>query len=236
MSGSISVELAPLEPKHVAGDVDDRHVQAVAETEVGDAVLARPARGRDLALGAARSEAAGNDDAGDRAQRAGQLVGRHRLGVDPDDLRLDVVPEAGVGQRFEHAHVGVVQLDVLADEGDPERPPRPADLLDEIPPLAQIGFARQSELASDVVAQPGLLQDQRHLVDRVGRRHRDDGVAVDVAEERDLLLDVVGNRAVGAAMMTSGWMPSERSSRTLCWVGLVFSSPPPISGTSVTWM
>jgi hypothetical protein len=38
------------------------------------------------------------------------------------------------------------------------------------------------------------------------------------------------------AMMMSGWMPRERSSRTLCWVGFVFSSPPPISGTSVTWM
>ena len=25
--------------------------------------------------------------------------------------------------------------------------------------------------------------------------------------------------------MTSGWIPMERSSRTLCWVGLVFSSP-----------
>ena len=25
--------------------------------------------------------------------------------------------------------------------------------------------------------------------------------------------------------MISGWMPSEVSSRTLCWVGLVFSSP-----------
>ena len=132
-------------------------------------------------------------------KRAGQLVGRDRLRVDPDDLRLDLVPEAGMGQRLEHAHVGVGQLDVLADDGDPHRPPRPADLLDEIPPLAQIGFARQSELARDVGAEPGLFQDERHLVDGVGGRHGDDGVAIDVAEECDLLFDVVGNRAVGAS-------------------------------------
>ena len=25
--------------------------------------------------------------------------------------------------------------------------------------------------------------------------------------------------------IASGWMPSDRSSRTECWVGLVFSSP-----------
>ena len=35
----------------------------------------------------------------------------------------------------------------------------------------------------------------------------------------------------------SGWMPIERRSRTLCCVGLVFSSPAvPMNGTSVRWM
>ena len=37
--------------------------------------------------------------------------------------------------------------------------------------------------------------------------------------------------------MMSGWIPMLRSSFTLCWVGLVFSSPDvPMNGISVTWM
>ena len=54
--------------------------------------------GGHFALRAACAEAAGNDDAGNRAQRAGQFVRRDRLRVDPDDLWLDLVPEAGMGQ------------------------------------------------------------------------------------------------------------------------------------------
>ena len=34
-----------------------------------------------------------------------------------------------------------------------------------------------------------------------------------------------GSGAVAAAEQDSGWMPRLVSSRTLCWVGLVFSSP-----------
>ena len=43
-------------------------------------------------------------------------------------------------------------------------------------------------------------------------------------------------RSVRQTMM-SGWIPMLRSSLTLCWVGLVFSSPAaPMYGTRVTWM
>ena len=44
----------------------------------------------------------------------------------------------------------------------------------------------------------GLFQDERDFVDGVGRGHRDNGVAIDVAEECDLF-DVVGDRAFGAS-------------------------------------
>src|SRR6266566_2305935 len=38
------------------------------------------------------------------------------------------------------------------------------------------------------------------------------------------------------ATMTLGWIPMDRSSRTLCWVGFVFCSPTaPMIGTSVVW-
>ena len=55
---------------------------------------------------------------------------------------------------------------------------------------------------------------------------RDDGSAIDVAEERDLVAHVVGNRASRPGrQITSGWIPIGAQLRTLCWVGLVLSSP-----------
>ena len=41
-----------------------------------------------------------------------------RLGIHPVDVDFRVVEETGVGQRLGNAHVGVVQIDVLADQRD----------------------------------------------------------------------------------------------------------------------
>ena len=56
----------------------------------------------------------------------------------------------------------------------------------------------QPELADDQPPETGRLELERHLVDRVGRLGRDDGVHGDVREQRDLLADLVGDRVVRA--------------------------------------
>jgi hypothetical protein len=110
------------------------------------------------------------------------------------------VGEAGVGQRLGDAHVGVVQVDVLADERDLDRLFGRLDAVDEVRATRpSSGGRRQPEVADEVGAEAGLLQHQRHLVDRRGGPHRDHGLEVDVAEEGDLLADLVGDLLVGAA-------------------------------------
>ena len=54
----------------VARELDGRDLHAEADAEVGNAALARVARGGDLALDAALAEAAGHEDAVDVAERA----------------------------------------------------------------------------------------------------------------------------------------------------------------------
>ena len=54
-----------LEPDHVARELGDGDVHAEADAEVRDRALARDAAGEDLALPAARAEAAGDEDAVD---------------------------------------------------------------------------------------------------------------------------------------------------------------------------
>src|SRR5438552_3359168 len=76
--------------ERLARDVDHGALEAEAEAEIGDAVVTRVTRGRDLALDSAMAESAWHDDPGDALQlRAVPLV--EGLGLDPADLDTDVV-------------------------------------------------------------------------------------------------------------------------------------------------
>ena len=68
------------------------------------------------------AEAAGDDHAVEPAQAVRAPAGRARLGLDPVDLDLGPVVEAGVAQRLDHRQVGVGQVHVLADDADAHRP------------------------------------------------------------------------------------------------------------------
>ena len=59
------------------------------------------------------------------AQARGDRRVADRLGVDPVDLDLGAVVDAGVAQRLDDRQVGVLELDVLADERDPHAARRP---------------------------------------------------------------------------------------------------------------
>ena len=106
--GSISLELAPARPEHVAGEVDRHHLQAEAQPEARDVVLAGVAGGGDLALGAPLAEPAGDHDAVEVAQAAVGEQALDLLGLDPVDLDLGAVVEAAVLERLDHRQVGVL--------------------------------------------------------------------------------------------------------------------------------
>ncbi len=63
VSGSNSVEFAPVHAGDVAGELGDRDLHAQADAQVRDPLLARDPRRADLALDAAPAEAARDQDA-----------------------------------------------------------------------------------------------------------------------------------------------------------------------------
>ena len=87
---------------------------------IGHAVLPGVPDGGDFALHAPVAEAAGHQNAVRSPPRARPaFLVRHRLRVDP----LDVAPCASLAmppwlQRLHHAEIGVVQLHILAHQGD----------------------------------------------------------------------------------------------------------------------
>ena len=72
-----------LEPAHVPRELGDGDVHAEADAEVRDALLAGDAAGEDLALPAARAEAARHEHAVRRLELLDRLLVGHVLGVEP---------------------------------------------------------------------------------------------------------------------------------------------------------
>ena len=188
-------------PEDVAGQLDDRALEAEAQPEVRDPAVAGVLRGEDLALDPAVAEPTRDEDPGDPGEGRGRVLRGERLGVDPADPDVDPVRPGGVADRLGHAHVGVGQLDVLADEADLEGRLGSLDELDQGRPGGEVGRSgdlRQAQVADDQVAQAGRLELERDLVDRVGRHGRDDRFGRDVGEQGDLLADLVADRVVRA--------------------------------------
>src|SRR5919204_377547 len=80
--------------------------------------LARHAAGEDLPLPPPRAEAARDEHAVDRLELGLRLLERHPLGIEPAHAHRAAVMDAGVLERLVHGEVGVLELDVLADERD----------------------------------------------------------------------------------------------------------------------
>ena len=196
---SNSVELTSVVPRTSRANSMTAHWRPEAQARgTGRRVVARAVGGQDLALDAAMAEAAGDQDAGRAVERArARFSGVSVSESTQRTLRVDAVRPGRVAERLGDGQVGVRQLDVLADERDLEDRLGRLDALDERAPAVEVrdgvGIA-QAELADDESPEPERLELERDLVDRLGRRGRDDGVDVDVAEQGDLLADLVGHR------------------------------------------
>ena len=98
--------------------LDHRHLHAKTDAEVGD--LAGPGElGRpDLAFGAPLAEAAGHKDRVKTLEMGCGVLGLENLGVNPLGGDAHAVRHAAMGQRLGDGFVGVLELGVLADDGD----------------------------------------------------------------------------------------------------------------------
>src|SRR5262249_29823808 len=188
------------EPADIARVLDHRALHAQADAQIRHPPLAGVADGRDLALDAAVAEAAGNQDAVDAGELRLGAVALDVLGVDPLHVDARLVGDAAVGERLPRAVVRVLQLAVLAAPRvarlDRRRLPPPYDAL----PAREIDAPRlEAEELDDDLVEALAVEVERHLVDRLDILGGDDGLFLDVAEERDLRLDTRRQIAVRAA-------------------------------------
>ena len=182
-----------------ARELDDHALHAHAEAQRGEAALATEAGRLHLALDPAVPEAARHHEAVEADERLDVVRALEALAVDPFESHVTARGPGCVADRLRDREVRIGQLDVLPDEPDGERHARSPDALGERLPFGEIRLPRlsaEAELLDDDPAEAGVLEHERDAVDRPGVRLADDIVDLDVAEERDLLAQLVVDRLV----------------------------------------
>src|SRR5690554_1520852 len=188
-----------LPAQHVAGKLDDRHLHAQADAQIGNVVFTGVAGGGNLAFHTTQAEAAWHQDGINVFQLAGAVL-LDGFGVDIAQVDLGTALDAGVAHGLDQRLVGVQQLHVLADHGD-------GDFLLGIElgvyhtvPLGQIGAAAfQTEALDHIVVQALGVEDTGNAVDGVGIRQADHRTLFDVGEQGDLAAGSQIDRMIGAA-------------------------------------
>ena len=132
-------------------------------------------------------------------RRGGPALGLAVIGGHPADLDLGAVFESAGPQRLGHRQVGIGEVDVLAHQRDPHGLLRFVHAVQQIVPLRPVHVAeRQAEPAHHIGVEFLAVQHLRDVVDRRGVRGGDHAVDVDVAHQRDLVLQRLGHVAVAA--------------------------------------
>ncbi len=155
----------------------------------------------DLPVDATNAEPAGHADRVDLGQVPGRTVARLALvGGDPANVDPGLVGEAAGTQGLGHRQVGVVQVDVLADQRDGDLLLGVVHPVEQVVPAGPVDVAeRQSEAADDIGVQALGVQHLGNVVDRRGVDGGDDGLGVHVAHHRDLALHRLRDEPVGPA-------------------------------------
>ncbi len=201
--GRVFVELGAVrvfEAADVSRELDRRDLHAEAKPEVRHLVFAREPRRANFSFDAALAKSARNQNAGDIFELAIDAV-LQRLRVDQFQVDAAILARGRVGERFVDAFVGVLQIDVFADDRDLDLLLRADDALDEFPPVGQVRRRRVDveQLANEIV-EPLFVQHQRHLVNRVLHVARLDHAARrNVAKHRKLLPHLGVERMLRAA-------------------------------------
>ena len=201
------------------------HCRPEAQPEHRDPVDPGVVDRADLALDAAHPEAAGNQHALHVAQRGGRR--RRRSGSRRRRPRrvstLALLREPAGAQRLGHRQVGVRQVDVLADDRDPHRLGRVVHPVQQLTPHRPVDVVEaQVQPAHHVGVQALAVQHPRDVVDRRRVRGGDHRLGVDVAHQRDLALERLGDLPVGAADQRVGLDAdvAQRGDRVLGRLGL----------------
>src|SRR6185369_12294292 len=122
------------------------------------------------------------------------------FGFDPTKVNAKPIRYPAVHERFVQAFVRVFKLDVLADDADGHSRIGAFDRLNQLGPAPQIAFGSlKPELLDDHVVEPLAGKHQWHFINRFDVLRGDHLFLANVAEQRDLRLHILRQRAIATA-------------------------------------
>ena len=197
--GSNSVELASARPSTLRANSIVIVCRPRHSPRHGTPLLAGVAGGGDLALDAAGAEAAGDHDAVEVGEAAGGEQALDVLGLDPVDLDLGAVVEAGVLERSRRPtgrrRASCTYLPMSPMRTGSVAASTSSTTLLPRREVERVGAVLEAQHLADDVVEALVVEDQRQLVDVAGVGGVDDGLDVDVAQVGDLALEVVATAA-----------------------------------------
>src|SRR6266581_3324109 len=193
------------EADDVSREFDHRELHAQANAEIRDLVLARVLDRLHHAFNAPLAEAPGDKYRVHAFQQRADAVLLDRLRIHITDVDSAARVDPGVDERLVQGLVGIGKVDILADHGDGDLVLGMLERLDQPFPYLELGrLGDDAELVADNFIQHLLVQHPGNPVDRVRVPDGDDGVGLNVGEQRDLFLFVLGNGPVGTAQERIG--------------------------------
>src|SRR2546425_2678215 len=121
--GTLFIELArigPIEAADIAGKLHHSHLHAETDAEKGDAIFARVPHGLDFSLASPIAETARYQDAVGSIQHAFNSALFDIFRLDAIQFYACLVGYPPMGERFQQALVGLLQLHVFPYDGDPD--------------------------------------------------------------------------------------------------------------------
>ena len=172
--GRADVELGgvcPGEPESVAGVLDGHHLHTKAQAEARDVMLTAVPRSGHLAFDPALAEPTRNHDAVEISETTGSEKPLDLFRLNPLDLDVGAVMNAGMVKRLDDRQIGVGKRNVLANHADTDRCRGLLDTTHEFFPGSEIdGGITEPQDVADVLVEALVVQHERNLVEtrRVG--------------------------------------------------------------------
>ena len=185
---------------HVPGVFHNGELHAQAQPQERQAMGSGIVDGRDLPLDTSAAEAARHQQAVHIPQKLFHVLFRYFFRIDPFDMDVGMAGDSAVLQRLHHAEVGVMERDVLAHQGDGHFLVRVPQSVHHALPVGQIGLrAGQMQAFQSHAGQMLLLHGQRRFIEIFHIQVLKHMAAGHVAEQGDLVLQLLGQRMLGAA-------------------------------------
>ena len=192
-----------LQAAHVARKLDCSALHAKADSEKRDLVFARIARRDDLALDSAHSEPARNQDAVHTVEQFLRVAFFEVFGFDFLFDDPHVIGNAAVRQRLIDGFIRGIKMDILADHGDGDLALRALENPEHLfPCIYSRAVTAQFELFQNQFIEAFAHQHQRQFIDCATAFEvnlLDHGATLDIAEERNLVAHLIGQRFFRAA-------------------------------------